>query len=302
MSNRSYPGYREAFSDHVERRLEIVPHLQKREHALELDAHQQEAMLEVAVTLQDEHRYKAFSIVHSCGSGKTVLEANLVGASQDAKHDLGVNGDRRDIVLVTERSNMNVVRKQFEALGFDDFGVWGNGEKITDRPIVLATIQALQVNRKQLSKVFPLDKIDLIIGDEADLYLTKARKETVDKLGGVVRVGFTATDTWQDGRDISDVWGPKIHKMQLKEGIKRGINVPPVWRLYESSIDEDTLKIRAGDYEPKTLASAMKHAEIHKAIPELYRTTIDRNSRKHMAGWQKDDCDPHMHRGQHAAK
>lgn len=280
MSNRSYPGYRETFSNHVERRLEIVPHMIERKHALELDLHQQEAMLEVAVALQDAHRYKAFSIMHSCGSGKTVLEANLVGASQDAKHEMGVNGDRRDIVLVTERSNLLTVRKQFETLGFTDLGIWGNGERITDRPVILATIQAMQMNRKELAKILPLEKIDLIIGDEADMYLTKDRIETVEKLDGVVRVGFTATGTWKDGRDISELWGPKIHKVPLTEGIKRGINVPPVWKLYESALDEDTLRIKGNDYEPKTLAAAMKSAEIHKAIPEIYETAIERGRRK----------------------
>lgn len=280
MSTRAYPGYRSSLAEQVEKRLEVLPHAKERSQGLQLDQHQQEAMLETAVVLQDEHRYRAFSIVHCCGSGKTVLEANLIGASQDTKRDLGINEDRRDIVLTTERSLINVIRKQFEALGLDDIGVWGNGEKILDRPVILSTIQAMQQNRKDLPGLLPLDHIDLVIGDEADNFLTEARKNVIELLDSTVRVGFTATPRWRDGRDISDVWGPKIHELPLKEGIKRGINPPPVWLLYEAEIDADMIKIRQDDYEPKTLGAAMKNAEIHKAIPEIYRAIIERDKRK----------------------
>lgn len=281
MSNKRYPGFKEAFSGHIQNRLQIIPHAQDPSQALELDDHQQDAMLELAVAAEYHWaREKAFSIVHCCGAGKTILEANIIGASQDAKHDLAINGDRRDIVLTTERSLVNVVRKQFEALGLTDVGVWGNGEKTLDRPVIISSIQAMQMNFKDLGKQIPLDKIDVVIGDEADNYLTKQRSAVVQKLNGVLNIGLTATERWRDGRDIADLWGRKIHHVPLREGISRGINTPPVWVLYEADIDEDALKIQRSDYEPKTLGAALKHAEIHKAIPEIYRTTIPRDQRK----------------------
>jgi superfamily II DNA or RNA helicase len=279
MSTNAFPGYRDALARHVEERLEVIPHQRERSQGLLLDDHQKDAMLETAVALQDEHRYRAFSIVHSCGSGKTVLEANMTGASQDAKHDLGINGDRRDIILTTERALINVIRRQFETLGFDDLGVWGNGEKILDRPVILSTIQAMQHNTRDLARLLPLDRIDLIIGDEADSFLTPARQDVIERLDGTLRVGFTATPRWRDGRDISDVWGPKVHELYLREGIRRGINVPPTWFLYDSNLDAETISIRHEDYERKTLAAALKHAEIHRAIPEIYGTVLAREQR-----------------------
>ncbi len=277
--NRAHPGYRGSFARHIEQRMEVVPHFKDRSQALVLDEHQQEAMLEMGVALQDETHRRAFSIVHCCGAGKTVLEANLMGASQDAKQDLGIADERLDITLVTERALKTVVRDQYSALGLDDIGIWGAGEKKLDRPMLLATVQALQRNRKALKKLLPLDKVDLLIGDEADYYLTEQRSNVVEQLGGTLRVGFTATPRWRDGRDISELWGPKIHSVPLKEGIRRGINTPPVWFLYESEIDQDSIRIRAGDYEPKTLEAALKYAEIHKAIPDIYRAAIEKNRR-----------------------
>lgn len=281
MSTRASSGYRDSLVQQVERRLEVIPHAVERRHAMLLDGHQQDAMLEAAIALQSTSRHNAFSIVHSCGAGKTVLEANFVGASQDAKNELGINGDRKDVVLTTERALVNSIRGQFHTLGFGDdvVGIWGNGERMLDKRIIIATIQVIQMNRDRLGQFLPLEKIDLVIGDEADKFLTEQRSEAVRSLNPSLRIGLTATPDWPDGRNISDLWGPIIHQMPLREGISRGINVPPLWFLYEANIDEDSFRIRRGDYDGKTVAAAMKQAEIHRAVTDIYRTIVPANQR-----------------------
>lgn len=281
MSRRAPNGYRDSLAQQVERRLEVMPHAKERRHALLLDGHQQEAMLEAAIALQSECHNNAFSIVHSCGAGKTVLEANFIGASQDAKTALGINGDRKDMVLTTERALITSIQRQFSALGFDenDVGIWGNGQRTLDKRIIIATIQAIQMNRERLDELLPLDSIDLVVGDEADKFLTEPRSEAVQSLHPSLRIGLTATPEWPDGRNISDLWGPIIHQMRLREGISRGVNVPPLWFLYEADIDEDTFRIHRNDYDAKTVAAAMKQAEIHRAIPHIYRTIVPENQR-----------------------
>ncbi len=266
--------YREAFYHELEKRQFEVPVRGSSKNSLQLDDHQQEAMFEVMKAIRDERKLRAFSIVHSCGAGKTVVEANLIGASQDAKETMR-RQDHVDLILATERSNFSSIRRQLEMLGMhDDLGTWGNGRKNVDRPVVLATIQALQSNSEKLSRVLPVGKIDLVIGDEADQYLSTHRKKVVEELRSQIRIGFTATPTWNDGRDISELWGPKIHEMPLREGIQRGVNVPPMWFLYEAKLDADTLKVEKGDYEQKSLALALRNAEIHKSIPGIYRKIV----------------------------
>ncbi|HKZ40261.1 MAG TPA: helicase-related protein, partial [Candidatus Hodarchaeales archaeon] len=68
--------------------------------------------------------------------------------------------------------------------------------------------------------------------------------------------------------------------MPLKEGILKGVNVPPLFQLFEAQLDDQTLKVEQGDYEKKTLAAALREAEIHKAIPEIYERMIPKDQRK----------------------
>jgi len=269
--------YLSKFTQICEQQLEAIPTFGLGQ-GLQLDNHQSDAMLEAWDALTDGDR--AFSVVHSCGSGKTVLEANLVIASQRAKESLGINGESKDLIVTTERALIHSIRDELHGLGLD-VGVWGGGKKqIDNHPVVLATIQSLQANRKKLGRLIPLEKTHLLIGDEADKYLTKARKEILSRFREAIMVGLTATPSWPDGRDISDLWGEKIHHMPLKEGILRGINVPPLFYLFEAALDDSQLKITGGDYDAKTLAAAMKEAEIQKAVPEVYETLVPSEQRK----------------------
>jgi len=241
-----------------------------------MDPHQQDAMELAAIALMVNE--KSFSIVHSCGSGKTIIEANLAIASQRAKEELGIN-DTQDLLVTTERSLIHSIRNEFESLGLDT-GIWGMGKKILDRPLVIADIQALQTNRKIINHLLPSERIKLLLGDEADVYLTKKRKETINQFQNAVKIGMTATGTWPDGRDISEIWGEKIHEMRLKDGIINGVNVPPLFYLFEANLDDSRLKIEHGDYEKKELQAALKEAEIQKAIPEVYKALIPKDKRK----------------------
>ena len=93
-------------------------------------------------------------------------------------------------------------------------------------------------------------------------------------------MGLTATAEWPDGRTIEDLWGRKIHQLTLKEGILKSMNAAPLFYLFEANLVESDLKIYNGDYIKKNLGAGMKAAEIHKAIPDIYKTLIPRNERK----------------------
>jgi superfamily II DNA or RNA helicase len=265
--------YREKFADYCVEQVHSMPTADKN---LEMDLHQQEAMEPLAVALKCKSR--AFSIVHSCGSGKTILEGNIVTASQRAKKDLKA-GDRFDLILTTERALIHSIREQLLSLGLD-LGVWGGGKKILDRPVILGSIQALQYNRENLDHFLPPEKIDLVVGDEADMYLTESRKRVIRTFNNSLKVGLTATPKWQDGRGIEEIWGEKIHEMKLKEGILKGVNVPPLFYLFEANLDDRKLILSQGDYDRKTMQSAMIQAELQKAIPEVYGSLVPAKRRK----------------------
>lgn len=243
-----------------------------------MDPHQQEAIELAAMALRTNE--KAFSIIHSCGSGKTILEGNLAVASQRAKEELGMQ-NTQDIVLTTQRALLHTIYERLDGLGLD-ICMWGSGQVQLDRSLILANIQAIQnsIARGDLSKKINLKGVPLLIGDEADLFLTQARRRAVSQFPNAIKIGLTATDTWPDGRDVEELWGQKIHEMKLKEGILNGVNVPPLYYLFEANLDDSKLEYSYGDYDQKSLQAALKEAEIQKAIPEIYEALIPKNRRK----------------------
>ncbi len=267
--------YQLKFADYCERQIDTLTPLNENPDLI-MDPHQQEAMQLAAIALAVNR--KAFSIVHSCGSGKTILEANLAIASQRAKQELGLQ-DSHDVILTTERSLLHMIREEFDFLGLDT-GIWGGGKKVLDRPLIVSSIQAMQKNKKDLAKLLPSERVRLLIGDEADMFLTDERKEIINGFQYPVKVGLTATSKWPDGRDISEIWGEKIHEMNLKEGILKGINVPPLFYLFEADLDDSQLNVIKDDYDQKELQTALKEAEIQKAIPEVYEALVPKENRK----------------------
>lgn len=252
-----------------------------------LDAHQQDGMLETACALEEGK--KSFAIVHPGGSGKTVLEAGIVQASQAAKKllgrhddliDLGDDVQSKDVVIAVERSLMSGIRDHLELALGTEVGVWGGGHKDLEPNVIVTSIQSLQRNKGSLTENLHPEQVSLIIGDEADKYLTKGRKAVLGKFRNAIKIGLTATPEWSDGRHIDEAWGEVIHHLSLREGITRGINVPPLFYMYEADIDGDSIAISGDDYDKTSLASAMKSVEIETAIPEIYKQMVPSNKRK----------------------
>ncbi len=254
-------------SELIERNGTLLHHV-KRDAHLELDDHQHEAIDEVIQGLQDG--LKAFSIVHACGTGKSVVAAHLVGTAQDI-YDAQKIDDVRDVLLGIDRANVGRLYDELTGLGLD-VGRWGDGKKQLDHPVVIASIQALQMNAQQCRA--NLGRVGLLIGDEADCYLTKARAQIIRNVDACLRVGFTATPTWPDGRDISSLWGPKISQLPLIDSIRRQITVPPIWTLFQSRLEGEDLPIASGDFKRKELGAACKETEVHLAVNEVYATLV----------------------------
>jgi len=242
------------------------------DHRFALDAHQQDATEQIVYALGEQKN--RFSIVHAGGSGKTVLEAGIVQASQRAKKTLdGSLENSQDLVLTVERALMGSVREHIQSLGVD-VGVWGGGEHVKDRPVLVTSIQALQQNKKDLKKLIDPDNIALILGDEADKFITPARRKILDAFTAAQRIGFTATPQWPDGRHIEGTWGEIIHRLSLKEAIRSGIDVNALYTLYDANFNVEDLNIQGDDFEPKSLDAAMKSVQIEMAIPKIYEDLV----------------------------
>jgi len=270
-------NYQDLFAEELMNRAESIDIPEG--DAYHLDSHQEDAMLETAIAVEDGK--KLFSVVHPGGSGKTVLEAGIIQASQAAKARLGEAGNgMKDLVLTVERTLTTGVRDHIERVLGEKVGIWGMGEKNLEPNVIVASVQSLQRSRKKLDEILDPKKVSIVIGDEADKYLTNSRIGLLKEFSNAVRIGLTATDEWSDGRHINMVWGETLHKLRLMEGIRKGINVAPLYYMFEADIDADDISVSGGDYDNASLAQAMKAVEIEMAIPEIYKTMVPSNRRK----------------------
>jgi superfamily II DNA or RNA helicase len=245
-----------------------------------LDEHQVQAMERSAAALAEGG--KKFGIVHPGGAGKTVLEAGLVQASQVAKDrmiDGGYWNTKKDIVITVERSLMTGVREQLEDVLNRDIGQWGMGRKDLEPNIIVSSIQSLQRNHTTLDEAIGANNVSLILGDEADMFITQRRMAVLNQFRNAIKIGLTATPRWPDGRKISDVWGSVVDRLFLMEGIEKGINVPPMFYMYEADIDGDLIDVVGQDYDLNQLAQALKSVQIEMAISELYGQMIPEDLR-----------------------
>lgn len=271
--------YHEAFQRHLASHFDYIPHAIPGRKGFTPEDHQRNALQELyeGLTLS---RTKMCAVA-SCGSGKTLVEIASILASQKAKEELEINNNRKDILVTEGRSVVLGIRRQFEALGIET-GIWSGGKKELEPSVIVASVNSLQManSRKDLTKNISQGSVDLCVIDEVDRFLTKSRTKVVDALHPRITAGFTATEEWPDGRHISDRFGPIVHRLPLKEGIRQKINALPEYLIYQSEILESDLKLKMDDYDPTHLAAAWKQAEIHKAIPEVYRHIVPDDKRK----------------------
>lgn len=266
MTRFSLPEYRRRFAEECEANSDSF---ETNNGDIVLDEHQQRTMIKAAEALVGGQ--SEFSIVHPCGSGKTILEAALVKSSQEAKNGLSAiqRNRRKDLIITVERSLMAGIRDQIERVIGREIGIWGNREKKLEPGIVIASIQALQHHGHNLEELAP-ENVSLVIGDEADKFITENRAGIIDQFRNAVKIGLTATPQWPDKRHISTVWGDPVDTMSLREGIERGINASALFYMYRIDVNGDNIPVERGDYQNKALGKAMKSAQIESAICNIY--------------------------------
>ena len=263
MSRESFPiSLGERLSAHTG---EVKHAVSKKPHRT-LDDHQLLAIWEVGAAL--ERGIDRLGIHHACGTGKSLVAGEIIAQARPLYDPAS---PPKDVLLSIDRANLGRLYDELQALGLD-VGRFGDGHHELDRPVIVATIQSLQKNQRDL--VAKLGPLGILIGDEADCHLTPVRTRIVQELSPELRVGFTATRTWSDGRDMTDLWGEVVSHLPIVEAVEQGILVPPLWRLYQSSLDGDSLPIAQGDYRQKELAAALRSAETHLAIAETYELLV----------------------------
>lgn len=235
------------------------------------DPHQSETLADISNILDigDDR----CAVVHGGWAGKTVIAAAMLQASQIVKDSIfGIDEDRKDVILVTERAILNSVHEKLQDYGFD-VGIWWAGGKNLDRKVIIWNISSLQ-RADNIWKELPIERTDLLIWDEADLYLTDKRKKVVWSFINAFKVWLTATPEWNDGRHISELWWPVVNHFPMWKSLESGVSVPPIYKLFESQNEGSGIGLSYGKYNQRSLEKAFIEAEIDRAIPQIYSSLI----------------------------
>ena len=169
-----------------------------------------------ALATELQHGCNAISLLHADDTGKNSLELSLLSASQQVKKIVGEGvSDTQDIVIANERQTIRNILDHITAFGIDA-GVFGLGKKALDRPVIIASVQALQSNEKELSRILNIKDISLLIGDEVGSLITQKRIEVFKFFSDVLRIGLTST--LPQSHTMKDFWGEIIDRRILQAG------------------------------------------------------------------------------------
>ncbi len=223
------------------------------------------------VLLRDACReYGRVLVVASCGSGKTVLGAEVcAGASRLGNRVLWVAHQ-------TELIDQPVAEFQ-DRYGLSVGIIQAARPKNPGAPIQVATIQTL--SRREIPTGF-----DIIIFDEAHLHVgTKTPQRIIDANPEAQVIGLTGTPTRLDGTGMKSVYRKMIQLAQPSELIEAGILVRP--RVFGSEKGPDLSKVHTvdGDYNQMELEDACMKASLLGDIAKTFRKRAFRPDGSHLS-------------------
>jgi superfamily II DNA or RNA helicase len=179
------------------------------------------------------------------GSGKTVIAAELIRRETAA--------GRRVLFVAPRRELIHQCSDKLRAFGVPH-GVLLAGDPRRNLG-ALAQVASIDTLRARLDRL-PLPDPDLLVVDEAHLYVTRIRVGLLESWPAARRVGLTATPARKDGRGLRLLFDELIEVATVPELMRLGFLVPA---RYFSIAEPDLARVHtvAGDYHVGELAEAV---------------------------------------------
>jgi superfamily II DNA or RNA helicase len=243
-----------------------------------LEAHQTDAMIKASAAIQCWK--KSMSVVHCCGSWKSVLIEGLLTASSKVKELIWSWNDSQDIVIVPERAIRTGMLETLDEAWLDIW-LYIKGWKIQERQIVLANIETLQKNMGDFQKKIDKKNIWMLVWDEADTHISFKRAEILQIIGeDSINIGLTATPKWMDWRHIWNYWWEVVSFYPIEQSILDWNSAPPIFKLIEADIPYGSLEKREWEYTTTSVSRALKSIEIWKIAEQIYEWIVEKGREK----------------------
>ncbi len=189
--------------------------------------------------------HRRILVVAPTGSGKTVIAGELIRREAAAGKQVLLIAPRRELIHQASR--------KLEAVGVAHaFILAGDNRHNAYSPVQVASIDTLRARMYQLKTLDP----DVIIIDEAHLYITKRRTELLAQWPNALLIGLTATPSRQDGRGLATLFDTLIEVSTVADLTFEGHLVPA--RYFSiSEPDMSRVAVIGGDYKQDDAATAM---------------------------------------------
>ena len=183
--------------------------------------------------------------VSPTGSGKTIIQAELIRQEVDAGGTVLHLSPRRELVSQASRKLADV--------GVDHSIILaGDSRHNLYKPVQVASVDTFQARKHRLQTLTP----QLVVVDEAHLYVTAIRSQILAGFPHAFIVGMTATPCRADGRGLGLLFGKLIEVATVKELTAQGHLVPA---RYFSLTEPDLSRVHkvAGDFKVGELGAVM---------------------------------------------
>lgn len=229
------------------------------------------------------HMLEAVEAARKSGISECYVDvATGVGKTYATAHDIKKYLDQKPDARVLYLCHKGQVLEQARETIADLLGpqtTHGNfygGQNEASEQIVYATFQAMAAggNGERKYEMFDPKEFDYVVVDESHHGPAPTYAEVIEYFKPDFQIGLTATDERMDGKDISEVLGPKVFEYTLEEAIAEGVLVKPDYRLFTEH-EADLKDLLVDDDMPPTLK------EINDRLTRVQR---DRNYQKAIVG------------------
>lgn len=189
----------------------------------------EQSAVSVLCTMHPDYAKKIREVLHG---EEGVIRFMHLSKMQTSLHDQKANRDLQTEQLI--RNNLGIIKQQL-------FNIQPR--------LVVASVQTIY---NRLDRI-PKDWFDLVVCDEAHLFMSRTFQETTKYFTPKILIGATATDERLDGLSLGDLFDKKIIERDLKWGIENGYLCEMEAVLLQTNVDLTSVKKTAGEFNQREL-------------------------------------------------
>lgn len=189
--------------------------------------------------------HRRIMVVSPCGSGKSVLIAQVVESAQAKNNTVLVLAHRQEIV-----------------------------DQLSDRlkPYQNATVLTMQTAVSRLDRLEPPS---IIIIDESHMVKANSYMRILERFHDSYALYFTATPQRLDGKGFDDVADDLIQGVSVRWLIDHGYLAPYEYYAPKTLLDTAKLATKQGEYDGKQAAAMLDKPKIYGDVIQEYRKHAD---------------------------